>query len=322
VTGGPTFTDNNVTIDPANTSSTDFAITQTWNPSGYDTLPYARLVCSVTASDNTSLNGTYTINHTGMGFVPDAVAYRLGGGTWQSVAITSSLTSTTVTISGLTNAVKGNLIIALNDGNGTLPVELSSFAAIVNASNFVDISWVSQSETNLSGYYVLRNSSNDLESASVVSRFVPAANSSTQNSYSYTDTDVYPGNWYYWLQSLDMNGAADYFGSLYVSVSNPGDNPPPVIPLQTALQNIYPNPFNPSTTISFDLSKSGSLDLAIYNLRGERICTLRSGNVEKGAYRQTWNGTDDAGRALPTGVYLVRMVADKYVSNRKLVLIK
>jgi len=91
----------------------------------------------------------------------------------------------------------------------------------------------------------------------------------------------------------------------------------------TLFQN-YPNPFNSSTVIRFALPTSVDVELAVYNLAGQQVTTLVEGMREAGTYAVTWNGQDDDGRKLASGVYLYRLQAGdgKQVETRKLVLIR
>ncbi|MDZ4182010.1 MAG: LamG domain-containing protein, partial [Candidatus Cloacimonadaceae bacterium] len=84
----------------------------------------------------------------------------------------------------------------------TLPIELSSFTAVPHAQNYVVLHWVTQSETDVMGYYIYRNTINDISSAIRVSPLIAATNSSSQTSYEYEDNEVTPGQWYYWLQNI------------------------------------------------------------------------------------------------------------------------
>ncbi|HNZ45261.1 MAG TPA: FlgD immunoglobulin-like domain containing protein, partial [Candidatus Syntrophosphaera thermopropionivorans] len=69
----------------------------------------------------------------------------------------------------------------------------------------------------------------------------------------------------------------------------------------------YPNPFNPETTISFSVPTSGYTTLKIYNLKGEVVRTLVNDVREAGKYNVVWNGTDDRGRTVSSGIYLYRL---------------
>jgi len=91
---------------------------------------------------------------------------------------------------------------------------------------------------------------------------------------------------------------------------------------QFALMNSYPNPFNPETTISFELFSDSSIDLAIYNMVGQRVSTLMNGLKENGSYNVQWNGTDSNGTELASGIYMVKLVTDQGVVTNKITLLK
>jgi hypothetical protein len=84
----------------------------------------------------------------------------------------------------------------------------------------------------------------------------------------------------------------------------------------------YPNPFNPSTQIHYLLPRAETVRLVIYNTLGQLIKTLVFGKQETGAYTATWDGTDEAGARMTSGVYLVRMTAGDYVQTRKMILMQ
>jgi len=96
-----------------------------------------------------------------------------------------------------------------------------------------------------------------------------------------------------------------------------------VVPTEFSLSQNYPNPFNPSTTIRFGLPKEAPVTLEIYNLLGMKVRTLISGKDMSAAfYNVTWDGKDDAGVSLPSGIYIYRIVADKFVASKKMTLVK
>ncbi|MEE9168845.1 MAG: T9SS type A sorting domain-containing protein [bacterium] len=95
------------------------------------------------------------------------------------------------------------------------------------------------------------------------------------------------------------------------------------IPQEYALGNNYPNPFNPSTTIEFGLSKAGFVSIAIYNVLGQRIRTLTDKYFDQpGNYKVEWNGRDGVGRQVGTGVYFYRLKAGDTVLKKKMMLLK
>lgn len=84
----------------------------------------------------------------------------------------------------------------------------------------------------------------------------------------------------------------------------------------------YPNPFNPETTISFSVNTKAEVMLDIYNLKGQKIRTLHKGILAKGNHQVTWNGMDDKGSNVGSGVYIYKMKAGNITQTRKMILMK
>ncbi|MBI4233845.1 MAG: T9SS type A sorting domain-containing protein [Chloroflexi bacterium] len=95
-----------------------------------------------------------------------------------------------------------------------------------------------------------------------------------------------------------------------------------VRPQRFSLSPNYPNPFNPSTTIRFTLPQRGEAELSIYSLLGQRVATLVQGVQEAGPHLLQWDGRDDGGRELASGVYCCRLQAGTQVETRKLLLLR
>ncbi len=83
-----------------------------------------------------------------------------------------------------------------------------------------------------------------------------------------------------------------------------------------------PNPFNPATSIGFTLARAGGIRLGVYDLSGRRVRVLASGELPAGEHRVTWDGRDDTGRALSSGLYLLRLSGSGFVDSRRVTLIK
>ena len=95
------------------------------------------------------------------------------------------------------------------------------------------------------------------------------------------------------------------------------------LPGAFGLAQNYPNPFNSSTVVSFVLPAAGEVELVVYNLSGQRVATLARGHRAAGSYRVTWDGTDEQGRALASGVYVYRLRAgDQQEKVCKLLLVR
>ncbi len=101
-----------------------------------------------------------------------------------------------------------------------------------------------------------------------------------------------------------------------------GTNDGERMPLEFALTGNHPNPFNPSTTISFALPRGGQATLAVYDITGKRVRTLVSGFMTAGAHSAIWNGRDDGGRPAASGVYFAQLRAGTASATRRMVLLK
>jgi len=95
-----------------------------------------------------------------------------------------------------------------------------------------------------------------------------------------------------------------------------------IIPETFALYANYPNPFNPTTTISYDLPKRSQVTLGIYNILGKQIKTLVNQSQDAGNRIAVWDGTDNLGRQVSAGVYLYQIQAGEFTQTRKMLLLK
>jgi hypothetical protein len=99
-----------------------------------------------------------------------------------------------------------------------------------------------------------------------------------------------------------------------------------LIPRDWMLYQNYPNPFNPSTTIEFDvpeeLGKIPRVAIQIFNILGQKVRTIDVGTHDAGRYRRVWNGTNEVGARVATGVYFYRLLAGDYVSTKKMIMLK
>ena len=94
------------------------------------------------------------------------------------------------------------------------------------------------------------------------------------------------------------------------------------IPAAYELYNAYPNPFNPSTTISYTIPRSNNVNIAVYNIMGQKIRTLVDNRTSAGTHTLMWDGLDDAGRNVSTGIYFIKINSSHFNSTKKVTLIK
>jgi len=101
-----------------------------------------------------------------------------------------------------------------------------------------------------------------------------------------------------------------------------GDEDDVVVPVATKLGGNYPNPFNPTTTIAYEMASEGRVVIEIYNFRGQKIRTLVNGVRSVGSYNVVWDGHDDSGNSISSGIYFYRMTCKGYVGVKKMLLLK
>ena len=190
-------------------------------------------------------------------------------------------------------------------GQYVLPVELSSFAANV-VDDKVQLNWSTSSEINNQGFDIERKSSEgQFEKIGYVAGF---GTSSETHTYSFTDSKVAAGNYSYRLKQVDFDGTYEYSDVVEIEIA---------APLEFALEQNYPNPFNPSTTIKYSVAQDGLVKLAVYNLLGEEVTTLVNATQKAGRYEVVFDASK-----LASGVYVYRIETPKFVSAKKLMLMK
>lgn len=100
------------------------------------------------------------------------------------------------------------------------------------------------------------------------------------------------------------------------------ENYSPEIPAEFSLSEAYPNPFNPETKINFDIANSSHVKIIVYNILGQKVKTLVSQELNAGRYSSTWNGRDDFGKQVTSGIYLFSIETESFKAIRKVMLLK
>jgi len=140
-------------------------------------------------------------------------------------------------------------------------------------------------------------------------------------THTWNDTGIYMVR----VQAKDIFGMeSNWSDPLVVTISDTtvGINPELFVPNKFALDQNYPNPFNPSTTIRYQLPINTQVALVIYNLMGQKVKTLVSDFQMAGYYSFTWNGRDNTQRKVSSGVYIYRLITDKIIITKKMILLK
>ena len=117
------------------------------------------------------------------------------------------------------------------------------------------------------------------------------------------------------IERVDLAGIGKYAGPTSVDEEE-------TLPEGLAILGNYPNPFNPSTTIEFILPETGFVDLVIYNIAGQKVRTLLSGQMIPGVHDIVWNGRDESGRAVSSGVYITHLKTRDKVTAKQMMLLR
>ena len=165
---------------------------------------------------------------------------------------------------------------------------------------------VKNSDRNLTGFKIYRNGQ-ELTQVSA-------------STYNYTDQALPNGSFEYWVTAIYSQGESSPGNVQVISITSESDNT--ITPAVTALKGNYPNPFNPETTISFDLAKDSFVNIEIFNIKGQKVKTLISEQYKAGNHNVIWNGIDDNGRNVSSGVYFYKMSTENYNSINKMILMK
>ena len=191
-----------------------------------------------------------------------------------------------------------------------VPVELSAFKAFVKGQS-VHLNWQTETETNNYGFEIQRSFNSEWETVD----FVPG-NGSTSESHFYEYIDKHdPGisTVYYRLKQIDTDGSFEYSSVLNVTLN---------VPTNYQLSNNYPNPFNASTVIRYSLPIEGFVRINIYDELGRLIRTLLNKNQSPGDHTMTWDGKNDAGEFVSSGLYFYRMTAGTNTITKQMIMIK
>jgi len=291
------------------TASTAAKVTQNKNSRGLSGFKVWRLPAGQEENESAwiqilpgSIEGV-TCQDTGWGNVPEG-EYR-----WAVKAVYSEVLESAPAFSN----------ILFKEQQQVTPVELSSFTATLSGDMFVNIAWTSQTEQQMMGYRIYRNTSDDQSGAiQIVHTMVPATNTSESHTYSLVDTSVMIDQTYhYWLEAVGFN-SSNFHGPVSVTVHG---NVPPVLPEITSMKNAYPNPFKAGNSTNIEIAvKAGETGtLTIYNVAGQ---VVKSVSLTEGNHIINWNGRDNKGAAVGSGIYFYKLSTPSLNQTRKMILMK
>ena len=278
--------------------------------------------------------GTVTLNWTPVGGITYRI-YRhvINGGAYDRIAAGISGGTYVDTIVG--ELVIYYYIIVADDGvnpsghsdevnaDSALPVELSSFTA-QRRSNKIILEWTTQSEVNHLGWNIYRSENRKGPFIKVNQSLIKAKGQAA--SYQYIDENITPGQTYfYYLEDSSIFG--EHHQSAIIRTTTGEMQFTTRERIKNALHQNYPNPFNPETWIPFELANPAEVTIHIYNTKGQPIRTLNLGNQKAGVYLTKdkaayWDGRDNAGEKVASGVYFYTLRAGDFTTTRKMATLK
>jgi len=199
----------------------------------------------------------------------------------------------------------------------SLPVELTNFnVSAIPGHKAVKLSWRTESEVN-NAYWLIQRKNEGLQ-FSEIDKIPGQGSKSNATNYEYIDSSVKPNNTYtYRLIDVAYDGSSEIHSEQSIFVA--------ALPEKFTLHPNYPNPFNPSTTIKFELPAGKSIyktDINIYNVLGQKVRDLLTAELETGRYTEVWDGRNNFGSSLPSGTYYLVIKAGEYTDSMKMLYLK
>jgi Subtilase family/FlgD Ig-like domain len=263
-------------------------------------------------------------------FLPDNHMLGFDGknssGTWTL----RTYVSNSFTFGGTLNS--WSITVTYTTDDTALPVELTSFTAQSNFGTSV-ISWSTASELENLGFEISRADEIDgnyeiIASYASNEELKGLGSSPNGKDYSYTDVSVQPGNEYWYkLIDVDYNGQRIENGPVYVEVSTEDGikKESTLIPANFALKQNFPNPFNPTTRFFVNIPASDmplNATVTIFDILGKKVKSLYKGNMEPGQYTLSWDGTNEQGIKVPSGLYIYSFSSPEFSSAKRMILMK
>jgi hypothetical protein len=113
-----------------------------------------------------------------------------------------------------------------------------------------------------------------------------------------------------------------FAGIAYDAIEPGTPVPEPQTAISSAIKGVYPNPFNPTTTLYFEIDEAAPVSLAIYNIRGQKVRSFDLGQLPSGSHNVTWNGASDSGAHCGSGVYFLKLVTGSRTDMTRVLMLK
>jgi 6-phosphogluconolactonase (cycloisomerase 2 family) len=190
-------------------------------------------------------------------------------------------------------------------------IMLESFKGMVKDGTPV-VTWTTGLELNTEGFHIYRSEDENGSFERLTSEAVPSKGGARGANYEFKDETARPNqSYFYKLRQVSVSGAGDEFGPFDV-----------VFRASFELDQNFPNPFNPNTTIRYTIAQDAHVTLTVYDVAGRRVRTLVDDNKRPNFYKIVWDGKNDNGEQVASGVYFYRLVAGQFTKSRKMVVLK
>lgn len=196
----------------------------------------------------------------------------------------------------------------------SLAVDLSLLSASINPDNSRTLFWRTESEEDTYLWEIERSS--QANAGYVKIGALPGHGTTSQpHDYEFTDSQELPaGTYWYRLCEVELDGKRNYYGPVSVDYY-PGGR------YDFSLGAARPNPFKQITTISYQIIKTGTANLKVYNVLGQEVRVLADGEHRAGRHQVSWDGRDGKGRKVSSGVYFYRLEAGENLASGKLLFV-
>lgn len=190
-------------------------------------------------------------------------------------------------------------------------VALQNFSGVLE-EDYAVLRWRTMNETGIEGFHVMRADERDGTYERITEELVPARQNISGTQYELRDENIELNRTYYYQVDVYFeHGSTLSFGPFEVTVL-----------ARFSLEQNVPNPFNPATTIRFTVPEACHVRLDIFDVAGRRVRSLIDNPFRAGRFHAVWDGTNDGGRRVASGVYFYRLVAGKHRDTKKMMLLR
>ncbi len=212
----------------------------------------------------------------------------------------------------VTNNAGGNICLGVDNivMNASLPVELTTFSAVVVGDN-INLNWQTATEVNNVGFEIERATTLLGAGLNVFEKigFVKGAgNSNSPKTYSFIDKPTDGKEFKYRLKQIDVDGKYEYSKEIEVNIN---------APKEFSVKQNYPNPFNPSTKIEFSIPSDNKVEIKLFDVLGKEVATLLNEYMQAGSHYIEFNASKYF-----NGIYFYKITCGNFSETKKMILLR